>query len=259
MKVRNRTFALEAELLARDWNDDDVCLTHTFSVASVILELGELHLVEFTSALLPRLGNPEVRARARLFAGQESNHRAVHARYNRGLLTAGYRLGPLYRAVDLFIRAFRRLLPDHVMLAFLVSVEFLAALTAERLFTGKLGATVACADSEVARFWRWHLAEEVEHRMVLHETYRSLGGGRVLLVLTTWILATIFYLFINAGMVWLALTRGTPLRRVLGSLFHYNFGRVGTAFWLPLKLLKASCSGFDPARICDGVSIESHL
>ncbi|MRV75698.1 hypothetical protein GJ700_28670 [Duganella sp. FT92W] len=259
MKVRNRTFELEPEVLAENWNDGDICLTHTFSVASIILELGELYLVEFTAALLPRLDDPGVRARAKIFAAQESNHRRMHARYNALLAQAGFRLGPLYRAVALFIAASRRVLPERVMLAYLVSVEYLAALTAEWLFAGQLGRAALSGDTEVARFWRWHLAEEVEHRQVLHETYRHLGGGSAMLAFSTWSLATIFYLFINAGMIWLSLTRHGPSWALLRSLFHYNVGRSANCFRLPLKLLTATWRRFDPAYVCRGVAIEPHL
>ncbi len=259
MRVRNRTFAFEPELLREHWNDGDPCLTHTFSVASIILELGEAFLVERVARVMPDISDTAVRGRAKIFAAQESTHRHMHSAYNRVLTSAGYRTGLLYKAVRLFVQGLGQLLSRRWMLASLVSVEYLAALTAERLFDGCLGQTVNQADTEVARFWRWHLAEEAEHRMVMHEVYRHFGGSTRVLTLMTWAMGSVFYLFLNLGMVWLVLTGPAPRRRLPISLFHYNFGRMATFFWLPARLLRATWQRFDPARVCRHTKYEPHL
>lgn len=260
MRVRNRSFAFEAPLLAGRWNDGDACLTHTFTVASLFLEVGERYMVESTAAMLPQVADAELRQRVKVFAGQESNHRHVHAAYNRMLAEAGFRVEPLLKAFGLFVRVVDKSLPSRWLLATLVSVEYLAALTSERAFDGLLGRTLLEDDSEVARFWRWHLAEEAEHRMVMHELYRDRGGSRAVLTITTWGLALALFLFLNAGMLWLALSgTGERCRGWLRSLFHYNFGRVGTALWLPARLLRASFQGFDPSCVCRHTDYRPHL
>ena len=97
--------------------------------------------------------------------------------------------------------------------------------------------------------WRWHAAEETEHRAVAFDVYQAVGGG--------WLRRTGWFAYVllmfsmeaalqTAGNLW---RDGTLLRlRTARSALAFFFGRDGAIWRCALPLLAYFAPGFHPAR-----------
>ncbi|MEM9174011.1 MAG: metal-dependent hydrolase [Myxococcota bacterium] len=111
-----------------------------------------------------------------VFCRQEANHYKLHAAYNRELLQQ-------YPGLDAFeaeIREdFERFLPERGLewcLAYSEGFECTGLMYAEFVLE-EIDDLMAQGDPKVAELWRWHLAEEFEHRSVTHDVLEALHPG----------------------------------------------------------------------------------
>ncbi|MEC3909391.1 metal-dependent hydrolase [Sphingobium sp. CR2-8] len=113
----------------------------------------------------------------RIFVEQESNHCNLHASFNRELYARGYHAVREYEArMRIF---YKNMLKDR-------SVQFCAAYCAGfeniALFSSKFAFEHAPdlfegGDQRMVDLYKWHLAEEFEHRTVAHAVFKEVSGN----------------------------------------------------------------------------------
>lgn len=173
--VRRLLIDLEAPW-PRHWNGGDAFSTAFFDALSMSFPVGEQFFIDSVRAGLQALP-PAQRAlfetEVRGFIGQEATHRRIHALYNAQLERQG--LVNRWEA-----RARKRIdalegvdLRGHLGLT--AATEHFTAIFAEYLLTHD--ALRPGADPRLATLWRWHSAEETEHRSTAFDLYRALGGN----------------------------------------------------------------------------------
>lgn len=114
-----------------------------------------------------------------IFIKQEVQHCKLHLAYNQHLVDAGY-------AVMLPIEAeykadYARFLKDRSLrfnIAYAEGFESMGCAAAQ-VFFEDLDEFLEGADQQAADLWRWHLAEEFEHREVCWRVYKTLYGNNV--------------------------------------------------------------------------------
>jgi uncharacterized protein len=112
-----------------------------------------------------------------LFCKQEAAHYLQHDAYNEALRKAGYPRLPEFE--ERFRAHFDRLLNERSLkfnLAYSLGFESIGPIYAEWWFE-QTDDVMAGADPSVVNLWKWHLAEEFEHRNVVYDVYRALYGG----------------------------------------------------------------------------------
>jgi uncharacterized protein len=112
-----------------------------------------------------------------LFCKQEATHYLEHDAYNEALRKAGY--PRLAEFEDQFRAHFQRLLDTKSLTfncAYSLGFESIGPIYAEWWFE-QTGDVMQGADPAVVSLWKWHLAEEFEHRTVAYDVYRALFGG----------------------------------------------------------------------------------
>ncbi len=112
-----------------------------------------------------------------LFVKQESNHYRQHRLFNQKIEEAGYDavkpIGDRLQAdYDTFF-AGKSLLFNT---AYCEGFESLGIIQAEFFFEHSADLMIG-ADPRVVALWKWHLAEEYEHRSVCFEVHRAIHGG----------------------------------------------------------------------------------
>ena len=162
----------------RHWCDGDAFRTALFNALSMRFPGGEQFFIDSVrqgAKALPDEEQARFRDEVQGFIGQEATHRRLHALFNEQLNRQG-----LDNAWEL--RARRRLAPLHGAdirhwLAITAANEHFTALLADWL----LGHPDLFARTEgrLATMWRWHSAEEAEHRSTAFDLYRALGGSHV--------------------------------------------------------------------------------
>ena len=111
-----------------------------------------------------------------LFIKQESNHYRQHRLFNRKIEEAGYTgvkaIGAKLEAdYDDFLKT--RSLRFNT--AYCEGFESLGIIQAEFFFE-QAADLQACADPRVVDLWKWHLAEEYEHRSVCFDVHKAVCG-----------------------------------------------------------------------------------
>jgi uncharacterized protein len=111
-----------------------------------------------------------------LFSAQEGNHYRQHRLFNK-LLYGRY---PELQALESVLgRDYERMLAElslQANAAYCEGFECLGIIHAEFFFE-RIDDLLAGADPRLVKLWKWHLAEEFEHRTVCYDVLRALGGG----------------------------------------------------------------------------------
>jgi predicted metal-dependent hydrolase len=138
---------------------------------------------------------------AEAFCAQEAQHHKQHQKFNR-ILAQHYRgLNRLDRWMKRTYEWFWRSRSQGFSLAFAAGAETVAY-TLARWTESRMGKLFSGAEPTMSTLFLWHLAEEVEHKSVAYDVYKTVDGRR-------WLLAV--------AMFWAGLITG--VFGVMGSLY----------------------------------------
>ncbi len=151
---------------------------HQLNGASLMLPYLEPYLIKVMKAARPVVAQraPELLDDLDTFNRQEANHFRVHAEYN-AVLREQY---PGLDAFEAEIRAdFKRFFDEESLewnLGYCEGFESTGLFQSE-FFLQEIDDLLETADPAVTELWRWHLAEEFEHRNVAHDVLRVVAPG----------------------------------------------------------------------------------
>lgn len=181
----------------RRWNGGDAFRSAFFNALSMSFPVGEQFFIDSVRDGLAKLPpdlpaerRAEFEAEVRGFIGQEATHRRIHALYNQQLQQQGFVNHWEQRAK----RRLRKLegVDVRIWLGATAATEHFTAILAEHLLNHH--SPLAGAEPRLALLWRWHSAEESEHRCTAFDLYRALGGNQTwrqrLFLIVTWHFAT---------------------------------------------------------------------
>lgn len=173
LEIRNLSFATGADV-PRFWHGGRRSVTRFFDNLSIFFPEGERFFVASVQAHRHTIErDPELRRQVRDFCGQEGVHGREHRRYNAMLRAQGIDVGAMEQRVVGILRL-ARLLPKRQQLAATCALEHFTALMGHvilrepRLLEG--------AHETMAALWRWHAAEENEHKSVAYDVFLAAGG-----------------------------------------------------------------------------------
>ncbi|MDT9598580.1 metal-dependent hydrolase [Sphingosinicella rhizophila] len=157
----------------RWWNGGDPVATSLYNALSATFPKGEAFFVDsvrrFRDGAPPRLA-----AEIKAFTTQEVMHSREHVAFNKRALDAGYDMSALERRVDRRLDLVRSK-PPIASLAATMALEHFTAILANQLLSDPRH--LAGADPESAALWRWHSAEEIEHKGVAYDTWLHATRG----------------------------------------------------------------------------------
>jgi len=152
--------------------------SHVVNVGSLSLPYLEPYLNTVMRRAQAKLGAEHpLNADISLFCKQEAAHYLQHGEYNTALRNAGYARLPEFE--ERFRAHFDRLLNTRSLkfnCAYSLGFESIGPIYAEWWFE-QTDDVMAGADPSVVSLWKWHLAEEFEHRTVAYDVYQALFGG----------------------------------------------------------------------------------
>jgi predicted metal-dependent hydrolase len=175
-EVRNLKFELGEEI-ARDWHGGRQTVTSFFNNLSVFFPAGERFFIVSVKAHKECIKEAGLAEEARAFYSQEGIHSREHIRYNALLKQQGYPVTRMEQSVERLLRTVARLLPARKQLAVTSALEHFTALMAHLMLRDPK--VLEGAHPEMAALWRWHAAEENEHKAVAFDVYRAAGGTYV--------------------------------------------------------------------------------
>ena len=165
--------------VGRHWNGGDAFMTQFNNALSMSFPVGEQSFIDAVrdcAKLLP--DTPEHAALQRdiaQFIGQEATHRHIHGLYNAHLEKQGLvNRWDVWATRRLADGRARNLDPRH-FLAITAAYEHLTALLSDYVL--RHDTALDKAEPKMRTLWRWHAAEETEHRAVAFNLYQAVGGN----------------------------------------------------------------------------------
>ena len=173
--------------LRRHWNGGDAFLTALYNALSFSFPEGEQFFIESVrdaaQHLDADLSQKTLLDTVKGVSGQEASHRHLHAQYNTQLEAQGLKnhWGARIEKRKARIRRLLAKAPTRHLHELAITAGYehftsvLGELTLENI--GKNGDWLAHADTPIQTLWRWHAAEECEHKAVAFDVYQQLGGS----------------------------------------------------------------------------------
>jgi predicted metal-dependent hydrolase len=141
---------------------------------------GERFFIRAVRHFEDRVTDPELKGLVKGFIQQEGLHMRAHNEFNQSLAQFGIDVEREIAAAERTMSKLQKRLPRKMQLGVTVFLEHVTAIGAHMLFMEPLIAE--SMHPELARFWRWHAAEELEHKAVAFDVFRAVGGGYLLRV-----------------------------------------------------------------------------
>ena len=244
---RDRRFGGEAAT-PRLWHGGRVEATAIYNALSATFPVGEAFFVESVRAF--REGAPpKLAEEIKGFTTQEAIHSREHDAFNKRAAQAGYDLSKLEEQVEWRLSVTRSK-PPIVSLAATMALEHFTAILAHQLLANPMH--LAGAEQETADLWRWHAAEEIEHKGVAYDTWlfatrdwprrkRWKVKAKVMLLVTR-----NFVVDRTAGALELMRQDGVTGARAWTSLLWYLWVRPGMFRKIAGAWFKFFLSGFHP-------------
>ncbi len=172
--VRNRQHTID-ESVPRHWLAGRKSVTAFLDGLSIFFPPGEAFFVRSVQHFQKRVTDPKLRADIRAFMAQEGIHSREHIRYNEWIERRGYPAEELEARVERLLRAVDKVVPARWRLCATAALEHFTALMGQMLLGHP--ELLDGAHPTMAALWRWHAAEETEHKSVAFDLYMSVGGN----------------------------------------------------------------------------------
>jgi predicted metal-dependent hydrolase len=163
---RDRRFGRDTPA-PRLWHGGSVEATAIYNALSTTFPKGEAFFVDSVRAFRDG-APPKLAEEIKGFTTQEAIHSREHDAFNKRAETSGYDLSKLEARVEKRL-AVTRGRPPIVSLAATMALEHFTAILAHELLADPRH--LAGAEQETAELWRWHAAEEIEHKGVAYDTW----------------------------------------------------------------------------------------
>ncbi|MDO9403437.1 MAG: metal-dependent hydrolase [Polaromonas sp.] len=163
----------------RHWNGGDAFLTQFNNALSMSFPVGEQSFIDSVrdcATLLPRTADhAALHHDIAQFIGQEATHRHLHGLYNAHLDKQGLVNRWEGWAARRIAEGRRRNINPRHFLAVTAAYEHLTAMLSDYVL--RHDTALEQAEPPMRTLWRWHAAEETEHRAVAFDLYRAVGGS----------------------------------------------------------------------------------
>lgn len=172
--------------------EGDMAHSHFIAFLSGVFPAGEEFFIRSVRAFSDQIVDQGLKERVAGFIGQEAKHGNQHRELNRKLIDLGYPIGYLDPGDQLLdgIVAIESRVPGYLRLAVTAAFEHYTAVLAERVLESPWVQQVP-HDPEVINLLNWHALEELEHKSVAFDVYRTAGGPEWLRVATMAVILTI--------------------------------------------------------------------
>lgn len=191
------------------WIPNDAICSHLINGINLILPAGEFWFCRVYNKALPYVKDPILTDDVKGFIRQEATHARAHQSAQEFLKQHNYDLEPSFKKINWIFSVLLGEIPlgikilDIQSLAHFWLITRVGVVAAIEHFTGALGqwcmdnTSWDKADPVIADMFRWHLAEEVEHRCVAFDLFKEILPNPVLFYLyRQFLMLLVFPIFI---------------------------------------------------------------
>lgn len=189
LPIRNRRFDLSN--VPRHWHGGRRSVTAFFDGLSIFFPEGERFFIRSVRHHADRVKDEELQKDIRGFCGQEGVHGREHDRYNAMLEEQGYPAKQMERRVTGILDLVTKITPKRFQLAATCALEHFTALMGHMILEHP--ENLDGADPTMAALWRWHAAEENEHKALAFDVYEAAGGNEAERAVVMFVATIIFW------------------------------------------------------------------
>ncbi len=190
IEVRNLRFDLD-ERVPRHWHGGRRAVSIFFDNLSVFFPAGERFFMASVRAYRDQVHDEALLAAVRAFCAQEGLHTREHVRYNDMLKAQGYPVEAMEQRVERLLALVTKVAPKRWQLSATCALEHFTALMGHMILSDPR--TLEGAHPAMAALWRWHAAEENEHKAVAFDVYRAVKGPYAEQVFVMFLATVIFW------------------------------------------------------------------
>ncbi|MCA9640277.1 MAG: metal-dependent hydrolase [Polyangiaceae bacterium] len=255
IKVRRMDFEFGEET-PTFWFDDNPLLTATLSALAVSFPPGERYFIASVRHFLDRVKDPELLAQVKAFVGQEANHTKEHIAFNQFLDSRGFPATAMEKWVADRVAELQKRSSPEANLARTAALEHFTAILASVLLEHP--EIAQRMSPEVAKLWVWHAIEEVEHRSVAFDVYKTAVDDEQLRI-KVMLLTTVIFITVNAVRTTMLLRASGRQRELLPILKALNvmWGRPGLFRKVVPRYLEYFRKDFHPSQLDSGAFLEA--
>lgn len=179
VRIQPRRFEFERlDEIPQYWFAGNAIVTHVENAFSILIPPGERFFIQAVKSFEDRASDSETQALITAFVQQEGLHSRAHNEFNASFERFGVDVAREAAYAKEVFACVEKYLPKKLQLGATAFLEHLTAVGAHLLFVEpKIGEWM---HPEALRFWRWHAAEELEHKAVAFDLFRKVGGGYAL-------------------------------------------------------------------------------
>ncbi len=186
----------------RLWVGDHVWLTQFFNALSILIPEAERFMIKAIRRATDHIDDELLKNECKVFVIQEAHHQKIHDKLNQVLIEQGYSIEKDIKATNSLFNVLGKL-PLRFQLGIASALEHLTAIVSS-VGLEEMDTFYQISHPKMCDLWQWHGAEELEHKTVVFNLFRKLGGGyflRVVSALMTLIICGLFLFTIHVRLI----------------------------------------------------------
>lgn len=157
-----------------NWVDGNVQVTQLMNAMSLVIPVGERFFIDAVRHYRAQITDPELKAAATAFIGQEAMHGREHDTYNQLMFDRNPATKVFEDRILALLNTVAKYTPKSTQLALTIGLEHLTAIMADALL--KEPHMTEKSEATYAALWEWHALEETEHKAVAYDVYQAVVG-----------------------------------------------------------------------------------
>ena len=161
--------------LPKYWCDNSPFKTHFLNAQSIVFPSAERFFISTIKQHRDNIADPQLKLEVAEFIKQEVWHTYAHEQYNAWLDSQGFNASQLAEDSNARFEWINQTFKPETQLAITVASEHITALTGAHSLQNRTFLKSMAPHFE--NIWRWHSIEEVEHKSVTMDVYRTINGN----------------------------------------------------------------------------------
>jgi predicted metal-dependent hydrolase len=175
------------------WLDNDAFKTRFFDAMSILFPEGEKFFITCVRDYRDQITDPVLQQQVKDFMYQEGQHGMVHTQFNNRVKAQGIEVDRiLQKQKDIMFGFFRKHFPRSFTLGQTAAAEHLTALMAHSFSESGV---FNKADPRIRAMYAWHAVEEVEHKAVAYDVFKTVAKGNYFTRILSFMLVTFTFPF----------------------------------------------------------------
>lgn len=175
------------------WLDNDPFKTRFFDAMSILFPEGEKFFITCVRDYRDQITDPVLQHQVKDFMYQEGQHGMVHTQFNNRVKAQGVEVDRiLQKQKDIMFGFFRKYFPRTFTLGQTAAAEHLTALMAHSFSESGV---FNKADPRIRAMYAWHAIEEVEHKAVAYDVFKTVAKGNYFTRILSFMLVTFTFPF----------------------------------------------------------------